>query len=267
MTQKIASVKVFGERNTGTNAFAKLIRRNSTTDVLPTQIGELPGITPLIGRALSRFASGRMREAITDQVFARASVVNKWKHRATYFTEAELDQLAHIPTFIMLRHPASWLVGLRRRPYHALQSTPKDLAEFLQRDWQTVGREGLERNSFTPTGLYNEKLRSYLWYEAQIHKRGGIVEFVRFEDFVIDQLAVFNQISIHLANPDPKPRIIASSTKKSGQNADDYARYYRDQVWAGQIDEKAQNIIKSRIDWESVSRFYRGDDWRDMGPA
>lgn len=255
-------VKVFGERNTGTNAFAKLIRKNSSSKVLPTQINELPGLSPLIGRALSRIAFHSMRESLTDWVFSQAAVADKWKHRATYFDDSELVQLAQYPTFIMIRHPASWLFGLRRRPYHALQAVPEDLGVFLQTDWRTAGREGLDRKRYRPAELYNEKLRSYLWFEKEMHNRGGTVEFIRFEDFVIDQLSVFNRVSSLLTNASTDPQIIASSTKKSGKSAEDYAQYYRSQVWADAIDPKACDIIAAEIDWRLAARFYGPEDWR-----
>ncbi len=259
-------VKVFGERNTGTNAFAELIRNNSQSRVLPTQMRELPGLSPLIGRALSRFAPKSMREPLTDWVFSQAATCDAWKHKATRFSEAELAQFARHPVFIMIRHPASWLFGLRRRPYHALQQVPADLSEFLKTDWKTVSRDGLDRKSFRPAALYNEKMRSYLWFENALQDLGGVVQFVRFEDFVIDQVSVFHSAAHHLENPSANPQIVSKSTKKSSKSAADYAAYYQDQVWAQSIDANSGAIIKSEIDWSNVSRFYGPQDWAGMDP-
>ena len=260
-----AAVKVFGERNTGTNAFAKLIRRNSDSEVLPTQIGELRGFSAYFGRTIRRLAPRSMHETLTDWVFSRAGTLNAWKHCATYFSDAQQKQLAGHPIFIMVRHPASWLVGLQRKPYHALQPTPPELADFLDSTWKTVARDGLEQRDIRPTALYNEKLRSYLEFERAMAAHGGTVKFIRFEDFVMDQLAVFKDVAPYLDNPRADPRIIASSTKKSGKSAEDYARYYRDQVWADTIDPAARDIIKTEIDWDAAARFYSTDDWRNMG--
>lgn len=258
-------VKVFGERNTGTNAFAKLIRRNSGSHVLPTQIAELRGISAYFGRALRRLAPQSMHESLTDWVFAKAATRDAWKHCATYFSEEQLAELAKYPTFVMIRHPASWLVGLQRKPYHALQPTPGTLSEFLNVSWQTVARDGLKGQSFRPAELYNQKLKSYLWFETALQEHGGHVEFIRFEDFVMDQLSVFGTVAHLLKDPGKEPKIIASSTKKSGKSAEDYARSYREQDWAESIDDEARGMIKSEIDWDAASRFYGPDDWRRGG--
>jgi hypothetical protein len=142
--------KIFGERNTSTNALKQIIESNSFSRCCPSTSKELdPDLARRLGRLQNR--SRAAVEAEIDRVFARNTDRESWKHCATNFENA--GSFADLQIFFLVRHPASWLLSLFRNPYHILGKRPDRLADFLEYPWKTVGRERLGQATFTPLSL------------------------------------------------------------------------------------------------------------------
>ncbi|NHX27489.1 hypothetical protein HA397_26415, partial [Escherichia coli] len=172
-------IKVFGERNTATNALIKVIETNSDTRCIP---GTASGIDPAaLRRARKREFSTWLKERTLDGVFRGVPDQMTWKHAATNFTDADAFRDTHV--IFTVRHPASWLLGLYRKPYHILSARPDSFAEFIRMSWKTVARERLNRCRMSLPDLYETKLRRYDDFAAKLADVGASHSFVRFEDF------------------------------------------------------------------------------------
>jgi hypothetical protein len=241
-------VKIFGERNTGTNVLDILIQRNSRSCVLPateyhidraaaTQAWNLPPME---------------REEAIDPVYDGVSELLAWKHCATDFADARAFKGALV--LFTVRHPISWFVALFRRPYHLLGPHPSMLAEFLEFEWRTVRRERLGCAALHPIQLYNRKIASYLAFSERLAEAAVPHRFVRQEDLALSQFRTFKAIRPDLL----KPRIlflpVVRSSKIGGKSLLAYRRYYAAQSWKVEI-AGIEDVVNEQVDWKPLARF------------
>ncbi len=257
-----AEIKIFGERNTGTNALKALIEGNSSTRVCPSVAAEIdPHFEAKMN--LTRYAPRRyrkrIRERYIDSLFRRTPPRMAWKHTATRFDE--LQSLDGCPIILMTRHPASWLLGLHRHPYHALIPVERDFAAFLRAKWPLVKRDNLGERTVSPPELWNAKARSHLEFIERLSRRNMTFQVVRFEDFVVDQTAVFDDLRALLRQPAEEPAAVTTSTKERDKNYQYYQEYYGGRKWRDEIDAECRGIIRGSIDWGIAGdlSYARGD--------
>jgi hypothetical protein len=244
-------VKIFGERNTGTNALSRIIEANSEARCLPATSGEL---NPLLGRiGNTEWLPGkRMRERLLDSIFEGQSPLSAWKHCATNFPDAApFDGMLVLFT---IRHPASWVVSLFKHPYQRVGRRPATLAEFLNSEWETAGRERLGRATIRPLELLQAKLDSYLGFAAELAKRGIAHRFLRFEDIVLNQTKLYSMIAPELENSRADFHQLESSTKDRSKTLDDYRNYYGNERWREAL-SGLEASIDAQVDWTKFERF------------
>jgi hypothetical protein len=246
-----AQVKIFGERNTGTNALRKLIDTNSASWCLAGTAGE---IEPKAARAIERsfWLTDRERERRIDAIFARSSDLFAWKHCATNFDDPSVFDGALV--LIAVRHPASWVLSLFRNPYHLLGRKPRNLAQFLDFEWQTAGRERLSTQRFRPLDLYAAKIDSYLALARSLEERGISHRFVRFEDIVLEQEQLFESLKPDLCGAAVEFQPVRKSTKTRRKNADSYREYYGSERWRDEL-AGLESTVDRRVDWVPLGRF------------
>ena len=241
-------VKIFGERNTGTNVLDILIQRNSRSCVLPsteyhidraaaTQAWSLPPVE---------------REEAIDAVYDDVSDLLAWKHCATDFADARAFKGALV--LFTVRHPISWLVALFKRPYHLLGSLPPTLAEFLDSDWRTARRERLGCTALRPIALYNSKIASYLAFAGRLAEAGVPHHFVRQEDLALSQYRTFRAIRPDLVKPQGLFLPVVRSSKTGGKSLLAYKRYYAAQSWKTEI-AGIEDAVTEQVDWAQLARF------------
>jgi len=253
MTKTFRKVKIFGERNTSTNAVKKLVLANSSSRVLPSVVKELPAKPDLNISMMPPNNQVRAQEAFIDAMFEERRPRQAWKHTATNFDD--VSDFEDVFTIIMVRDPASWILALQRRPYHRLQRMPDDLAAFANHDWQTVARDRLNRAVLTPANLWNAKVSAYLGFLEKLQASGCAHTVVRFEDFAVDQAAVFEKLRPFLPDVPETVTLIEGSTKDSDKDRDYYRRYYGEKQWLDKVDTNAREAINAAIDWEVAGKF------------
>lgn len=248
-------IKIFGERNTSTNALKEMLETNSASRVLPSTAIELDaGIRPRLARAQKLRLPQSLRERMSDRVFEARSPLEAWKHRLTDFEN--LAEFADCHLIFCVRHPASWVFGLHRRPYHIHGRPAKTLDAFLDKRWRTVGREGLGRSKTSATMLYNRKMAAFVGLQARLKAAGLRYSVVRHEDFAMDQAAVFARLAPHLSQPAVTFRPLDASTKDQRRTRAYYQDYYGQQLWRDEIDQQSMARIKAEIDWSLVDDLY-----------
>ena len=250
MENRFSAIKIFGERNTSTGALKLLVERNSKSRVLPSTTAE---VDPRFDMAMVRRLAPHSpeREAYLDSCFRDASPRHSWKHAATIFPD--ISDFADCLVALTFRHPASWLLALHRRPYHALAPVPPKLADFVTAPWMPVARDRLGTASLTPAGLYNAKAAAAIGFARQLAAAGYGHVTVRFEDFAVDQVAVMERMRPHLLDLASIVTPIEASTKDPSKRRADYRAYYGDGRWVKDIPEDAARVIDAAIDWAAVA--------------
>lgn len=247
-------VKIFGERNTSTNALKKLLEENSNSRVAPSVIGEVaPRIRDLVKIATKTKLPHTLRERLIDYGFSGKTALNSWKHTATNFEN--IDDLDDAHVIFCVRHPASWVLGLYRKPYQIHETNYSDLRSFLDIRWTTAGRERLQKAPISATETYNMKLESYAQLQESLSNKSISYSIVRHEDFAVNQLEVFSKLAMHLDEPAEHPKELTRSTKDSRKDADYYKNYYGKMLWLKDIDSQSLDKINNEIDWAQLSQY------------
>lgn len=245
-------VKIFGERNTGTHAIKALIERNSDAMVLPSTLAEVAPDS-LARKVLARARGAeRLRELHTDRVFANQPLPRQWKHTAPCIAEAH--RLRDVLVILTSRHPASWLLALHARPYHARTPVPPAFDAFLGMPWRTRRRDRVAA-TLTPIQLWNVKHRAYLaLHEALVGLRSPVA-LVTLERFATDQHGTYADLAPWLDGALPQPSIVRESTKDPGRDHTYYQDHFANQRWAAELGSEARARIDREVDWEVAARF------------
>lgn len=241
-------VKIFGERNTGTNVLDILIQRNSRSCLLPSTEYHIDREAATQAWSLAT----EDREEKIDAVYDGVSDLLAWKHCATDFPDAKAFKGALV--LFTVRHPVSWLVALFRRPYHLLGSNPPTLAEFLDFQWRTARRERLSCTALRPIDLYNRKIASYLAFSASLAQAGVPHRFVRQEDLALSQYRTFKAITPDLLKPRGLFLPVVRSSKTGGKSLLAHKKYYAAQSWKKEI-AGIEEAVNEQVDWGPLARF------------
>lgn len=251
----VKHVKIYGERNTGTNVLKKLIEENSASQVLPSVTDEVMPAFRRIENVLARIPhSASLQDWCGDMVFRNQPPGMTWKHAATHFDDP--SAFSDCLVLLLTRHPASWLLALHRHPYHIDLKKSTNLPVFLEEEFSLLGRDRLKCRTITPPHLWNSKMESYLTFIDQMEKHGIRHRVLKFEDLVTDQATVFSSIDEQLIDPARQISIVEKSTKDDSKNYEYYRNYYGNSLWATEIDEQSRNIIGREIDWKVAGQFH-----------
>tara|TARA_B100001079_G_scaffold267889_1_gene277349 strand:+ start:345 stop:1097 length:753 start_codon:yes stop_codon:yes gene_type:complete len=244
-------IKVFGERNTATNAVEQLIQNNSHSYISPGTEHGLNTTLVAISKNLRRVRMPRaVSEAVLDNIFRDVAPDRQWKHTATYFPSVE--SLAYFHVIFTVRHPLSWLLSFHRNPYHALNRRPDDFLEFYKKTWPTLARDRLCKLALRPLELLEAKIESYFFLAEKLDTMGISYSFVRQEDLVMNQREVFEKIKPWLDAPNDTFSELRQSTKHR-VDIEFYRRYYGDEQWRASIpSEIKENYVFCR---RIMSRF------------
>ncbi|MBO6806800.1 hypothetical protein [Thalassospira sp.] len=240
------NIKVFGERNTGTNALISVIRGNSGSIVYPSVLAEIsPDARKNLAMMMQLGISKKGSEQLIDATFKGRPILQQWKHAATYFDTSTITDDVHF--VFTTRHPLSWLIGLFQKPYHILTPKPDNLIAFSEMNWETVIRDNLKSKTFKPLDLYVEKLKSYRDLMGKLEAQGIGYTIIKFEDFVSDQKGVFERLRPHLTNPTENFQELTKSTKEAGKDSAYYRNYYTKEIWR----QEFPDIEKVQLPYES----------------
>jgi hypothetical protein len=237
------AVKVYGERNTGTNYLSRLIASNFHVEALG---GTVPP-------SLNRWMYGR--EALRDLYFRLTYRRNLgWKHRLVE-TPAALDRLGvvrrrRIGFVTLTKNPYSWLLSLHRQPYH-VPSSKRRFDEFIVNPWEVVGREGASGPFPDPVELWNRKNAAY------IPLRGLRAVTLRYEDLLADPEGVLGAIGdrFGIERRGSWFRDFEESTKSDGRKAQEIKEYYLNELWRSELTAESLALINERLEPSVMSAF------------
>ena len=226
---KIAQIKIFGERNTGTNWLEKIILANYDIPLIHHQgiiDREITQEQKLFLKQYSQELRVVLRERLIDNIFAsqKARRLFGWKHSTVNYSHLSKINLFEQTGFIFLvKDPYSFLKSLHVRPYHSLVDVPKNLDDFVLTPWMTVNRDyTLEPLLKSPLELWNLKTFSYLSFMKKYEN----CLILRYEDLLQDYDLIFRLIKQKFSiQPILKLKII-NSTKDRELKFADYQKKY-----------------------------------------
>jgi len=230
-------LKIYGERNCGTNYLRQLILHNFDVTLLS---GTVP-------QRLRRLFRGN--ESLLDLYFRLTRRKNLgWKHAvAPSVTE---QKRVSVPVervvFITLsKNPYAWLVSLFRHPYH-YRAAMSSFARFLRTPWETVGRENHPASFANPVAMWNEKNASYLRLQEFVHYTN-----LRYEDLLRDPEQTLADIAQAYALPRRTPTFVNLQESTKGEMNKSYSHYqdyYLNERWRDELCDEDVAWINDNLD-------------------
>jgi hypothetical protein len=245
---KLKYIKIFGERNTGTNYFSKLIERNLTINVLP-------GTVPDNAQNILSVIPGK--ELLKDLYFKHTILSNfGWKHREVdHIDEIRRSKISRQTLFITItKNPYSWLLSLYRRPYHNHGIKGMTFDKFLETKWNSLGRESNRMFYADPVDLWNKKNASYLSLDKEFE-----VMHVNYEHVLINPEKIISGISDSF-KLETKSGFTnyENSTKEETKDNEYYRKYYGEELWKKELSKKNIELINSGLD-KKLMNVYKYD--------
>ena len=239
-------LKVYGERNSGTNYLTQLLWHNFQVEILP-------GVVPALVMGLQNMLPGQ--ELVRDVYFAlsfRANLV--WKHSFVHVERLKrtLGASSDVGFVTITKNPYAWMLSLYKRPYHRHGKEKPDFETFLQTPWKTVGRENASKTYPNPAALWNLKNESYMAlkqefptvnvsYEALLSHPGEGLTFIK------DHFSL---------NPKHKEfKNLNQSTKDPQKTFMDYQDYYLQGKWKDQLSAQSIELINANLNWGVMEYF------------
>ena len=228
-------LKIYGERNTGTNYVSQLLQMN-----LDVQL--LPGTAP---RACQT-------EADKDAFFAATYADNLgWKH-GTAPDRSILDdpRYADVRFVTVTKNLYPWLISFFRRPYHCPNAS-RDFSEFIRSPVPSVERERIPAPLANPILLWNAKCASYLRLpeSRRLHARYETVlgDPRQFVEMVAHRFGL-GKSPIFFTN-------VTRSTKRVTQQFPDYQRFYLGEHWKRAFSPEDLAYVGEYLDIELMNQL------------
>ena len=245
-------LKIYGERNTGTNYLGRLIDLN-------LDVQQIPGVIPGWLSSVQRWVHGK--ELARDSYFSLTYSRNLgWKHSQVLPADEirKLRICANDLYFVTLtKNPYSWLLSMYRRPYHRYFSRKPDLGTFLTTPWEKVKRENVAGEIPGPVELWNIKNASYI----QLQRKLPVLNLA-FEELLENPEEVLCQIGkqFHLewkvdgfVNYDQSAKRFHLEDESKGTQF--YRDYYLNEKWKSDLSPSLISIINERLDDDVMNYF------------
>lgn len=248
-------VKVFGERNTGTNFAEQLVAlnhpglgvlRHGTNDGLEQQAAAF-------GSAMAPLVLERLIDARRAAEFPRNF---GWKHAAT--TPAMLESAPIYPETVFLfitRNPFQFLASLWRRPYNVLMpgGRPGDRSTFLRRPILANQRDGLAEGLIAnPVRLWSLKTGAHMQTAAALGDRALLV---RYEDLVEAPDLASGWLARHGHPANGPLKVPARSTKGDALTFQDYRDRVRNHDPGADFPAPDRRFIREQLDGDLCGRL------------
>ena len=246
-------VKIYGERNTGTQMMRELLRTNGVEDLWPgtiAELGDMPLVTA-VDRAERPDADRAMiREAVIDDLFAAAFDRSLgWKHG--------IPDPARLPAadsgthyVVTVKNPYAWVVSMARRPHHNLLTGNRGSIEaFLASPWLTCARDNAPRHLVSVVDVWTLKYRAWL---ALADSRP--VTVVRYEDLLLVP-ETLGTLAARLGSQTPRPWQLPTEVPNNANDLSFYRDYYARQRWRDGLSGACIDMIGSRLDHALMARL------------
>jgi hypothetical protein len=178
----ILYLKIFGERNTGSNYLHQVCTRNFLVVLLRGDVQEIWGLGRRIaGQMGNEFL---VRQTLHDLEIRRILRSDfGWKHAAPDLDVINASEIAKYTRFVVLtKHPYSWLKSLHRNPY-SFRTPDPDFSRFIRSDFPLNGSDGLAGvKGCSPPALLRHKILAY----RRLLQSANDAIHLKYEDLIQD---------------------------------------------------------------------------------
>jgi hypothetical protein len=244
----LKSIKIFGERNTGTNYLKELIRRNFDIEIIE-------GVPTLNYMRLNKALFFLPKQKMIDYYFSSYRPASLgWKH-AVPNTQSIYEDIRfnkdELGLIFLAKNPYAWLLSMYKRPHHYDGDVSKlSFYEFLSEPWPTLGRDNVRVPLTSIIDAYNVKYRSYI----EFVNASKSCLLLRYEDLILNTQDVINTISseLSLSVSDTFRNVDKSMKRDKDKNFDFYQDFYGKERWRDKLDAKSLTIINRSLDSQVV---------------
>jgi hypothetical protein len=239
-------VKLYGERNSGTNFVERLIRANFAVVSLVNDSHMGPFLS-VAQQQVNRQERGAFRSAVHDMdCLRRATSDFGWKHGCppvdAIMAAIHRDQTCFV---CISKHPVSWLQSLHKRPYNPVERGPEDFSDFIRHDWLLTPRDNVTgRERVNVIDLWNLKYRAFLDLKTKPLK----TLVVTYEALMHDPGAFLARVEEHLLKKVEDFTWDLPSTKGDAMDFEDYQQKYELKNVASLCSPEDFAFIMSRVD-------------------
>ena len=249
-------LKLYGERNTGTNYIETLLAKNLQVSVLPGRVPNSHLPTMLTRYARNVIPDGdHWHEWARDRYFRLNFKDNLgWKHMCPSPERIGAARLAQVRFIMVLKNPYAWLLSLFRNPYH-VGGRDDNVLNFLDRRLPVMEmRENTGPEALTPVEVWNRKGRGYL----ALREVASHAMLVQYEDFLRGEDQMIGVICAELGLTRTEAlQSVPSGVKRGDRDTSHtkYVDYYLDEAWRSELTPEAIAKINTRLDPELTETF------------
>ncbi len=239
------SLKLYGERNSGTNYLEQLLITNLNAHVLKFS----PNRVQLLALKTIKY------DSVQDLIhYANRKKHLGWKHGCPRI--AEINRYTHPLMIVTItKNPYSFLLSLHKFPYHYKGEANPDFFTFIKQSWGLRKRDNISaKNVQTPIHLWNLKNKSY--FNLGKHVQTKVINLT-YEALLLSPENVINEIVLkypELKKSDVFNNVL-NSTKSSEKTFDSYKDYYLNEHWKDELSSEHIHFINSHLDREVVESF------------
>ncbi len=248
-------VKIYGERNTGTNFVQQMIRQNFRCQPIPGTLADAcPGYRESIEEELKPRVSDEAKKIMIRQTkmdaYFRGNLWNTlgWKHAVppieVILARPDRDNIQFVT---VTKNPYAWALSLFRRPYENISiKGPDKFSDFISEPWVTVERDNAPAILASPIELWNIKESGY----ERLAKEVDVLR-CRYEDVLIDPSHFLTSLSNHLEKTNDEFEIVTDAAKERDKGKKDlnyYQDYYLNQRWRDNLNAGDIRLINRFLD-------------------
>lgn len=219
-------VKIYGERNSGTQYLHRVIDKNFTCKILEhgytSPFRNIPVYLQHIPRDDRLVASQRIQD-IDNKRLIHSDF--GWKHGNPHLEAIKTAQHRNLTLFLaMTKNPYFWAKSFYERPYANLSTKAKGLfSDFLISPWVPSDRDNTSMIFYdNPIHMWNEKVGSARQLESHV----SCFEFIRYEDMLMSFEPTLKRIGRTLYRAGNKWENVTSSPKGDPLSFADYQQKY-----------------------------------------
>ena len=245
------NLKIYGERNTGTNYIEKLILSN-------TNMFKLRGTVPKnIGKVFLKMDMLHflhpISEFLRDLYFAKSFCSNLgWKHmEVDYKSLSDCSNFNDTVFVCVVKNPYSWSLSLYDKPYHTYEYK-NSFDTFLKMKWRTVGREHANKKYYSNViDMWNKKVNSYF----ELNNNYDKVIIIKYEDILNSPNLIYTHLKNFNVELSSSLTNIEESTKENEKNNTYYKDYYLNEKWKEKLSVESIETINNDLNFELLEKL------------
>ena len=257
------NIKVFGERNTGTNFLCKLLLDNTNLNCLvhgsnkhlkdlKNELIQQHFTKTFLNKHLHKQLSSLIEEQLIDKQRSLEFDSNfGWKH-----AKINPDRIKECPLYektifiCLIRNPWRFITALHKKPYNLFPNTKSSLVEFINLSFLPNKRDGIKDIFLiNPVDFWNIKVNSYFHFKDVSSK----VFIVYYEQLVKDPKIVLDLISPY-CNVSKELKIPLKSTKGDDKTYEQYKNETIKYNPKEELGKQIYNLIYEKIDKDLLKK-------------